>query len=47
MQDSGVCPIENETYPERTVPADDVPEILEEPLIRRSGLSSLEIPLVS
>ena len=35
------------TYPEWTVPANDVPEILEEPLVPSSSFSGLEIPLVS
>jgi len=38
---------EIETYLKRTVPADDISELLEEPLIRCPSLSGLEIPLVS
>ena len=44
---SGARSIKRDTYPERTIPADDVPELLEKPLIRCSSLSGLEIPLVS
>jgi len=47
MRDSGARSVKRDTYPKRAVPADDVPELLEEPLVRRSSLSGLEIPLVS
>jgi len=36
-----------ETYPKRTVPTNDVPELLEEPLLRPANFFSHEIPLVS
>ena len=35
------------TYPKRPVPTDDIPQILEEPLLCRSSFFGLEIPLVS
>jgi len=43
----GVCSKKREAYPERTVPTDNVPELLEEPLLRSSNLFGHEIPLVS
>ena len=35
------------TYPKRTVPTNDVPEILEEPLLYSSSIFGQDIPLVS
>ena len=43
----GVCSIKNATYPKGTVPTDDIPEILEEPLLRSSSFLGQEIPPVS
>ena len=37
----------SETHSKRTIPTNDVPEILEEPLLYPSSFFSLEIPLVS
>jgi len=36
-----------ETHPKGTVPTDNVPEVLEEPLLHSSSFFSREIPLVS
>ena len=37
----------NMTYPQRTIPTNDIPEILEEPLLRHSSIFGQKIPLVS
>lgn len=39
--------IGGETYPQRTIPTNDAPEILEEPSLCFSDFFSHEIPLVS
>jgi len=44
---TGVGLIAGEAYPERTLPTNDVPELLEEPLLDSPDFFGHEIPLVS
>ena len=47
MRDGDVYSIQVATYPKGTIPTNDVPEILEVPLLHSSGFLTQEIPLVS
>lgn len=39
--------VNSRTYPQRTVPMNDIPKFLQEPLLCSSSFFGLEIPLVS
>ena len=39
--------LDSKTYPQRTVPMNNIPEILQEPLLCSPSFFGLEIPLVS